>query len=68
MKRILWADRLKGLLIVLVVLGHAIQQVLGSGCFSNHLWNIIYSFHMPTFMAVSGYLNYHVPVNGKWGG
>lgn len=60
MTRILWADRLKGLLIVLVVLGHAIQETLGGDCFNNHLWNIIYSFHMPAFMAVSGFLNYRM--------
>lgn len=58
MKRLIWADSLKGILIVLVVLGHAIQEVLNTGCFHNQLWNLIYSFHMPAFMAVSGYLNY----------
>ena len=54
--RLLWADALKGWLIVLVVLGHAIQNTLGDSCATNHLWNIIYSFHMPAFMAVSGYV------------
>lgn len=57
-QRLLWADSLKGILIMLVVLGHAIQEVLREACFDNHVWNIIYSFHMPAFMAVSGYLNY----------
>ena len=51
-----WADSLKGILIILVVLGHAIQHVLGEGCHNCHLWNMIYSFHMAAFMAVSGYL------------
>lgn len=60
MKRLLWADSLKGLLIVLVVLGHAIQETLKAGCFENHVWNYIYSFHMPAFMAVSGFLNYRM--------
>lgn len=60
MKRLLWADSLKGILIILVVLGHAIQETLKSGCFDNHLWNYIYSFHMPAFMAVSGFLNYRM--------
>lgn len=59
-KRLLWADSLKGTLIVLVVLGHAIQEVMKQGCFDNHLWNYIYSFHMPAFMAVSGFLNYRM--------
>lgn len=59
-KRLFWADSLKGLLIVLVVLGHAIQETLKVGCFENHVWNYIYSFHMPAFMAVSGFLNYRM--------
>ena len=55
-KRFIWADALKGWLIILVVLGHAIQHTLGNAAETNHLWNIIYSFHMPAFMAISGYL------------
>lgn len=55
-KRLIWADSLKGWLILLVVLGHAIQNTLGADCDNNHLWNMIYSFHMPAFMAISGYL------------
>ncbi len=65
-----WVDSLKGLLMMLVVIGHAIQSVIRDDCYENHLWNIIYSFHMPAFMALSGYLLY----KGKnksivdWGG
>lgn len=58
MQRLVWADVLKGILITLVVLGHAMQHTLGEMCFENHLWNIIYSFHMPAFMAVSGFFAY----------
>lgn len=58
MKRLLWVDCLKGWLMILVVLGHALQTALGDGCFENHLWNVIYSFHMPAFMAISGWLLY----------
>lgn len=50
-----WADNLKGWLIIIVVLGHAIQFVLDDTYSSNHIWNIIYSFHMPAFVAVSGW-------------
>ena len=57
-KRIVWADSLKGLLMVLGILGHAIQTVLAEGCFNDHVFNLIYSFHMPAFMAVSGYFAY----------
>ena len=57
-QRFIWADSLKGWLIILVVLGHALQNTLGVRCESNHLWNIIYSFHMPAFMAISGFWAY----------
>lgn len=57
-KRIIWADALKGWLMVLVIIGHAIQTVLKNGCFNEHVFNIIYSFHMPAFMAVSGWFAY----------
>lgn len=66
-KRLLWLDSLKGWLILLVVLGHAIQYSLMSSCENNHLWNIIYSFHMPAFMAVSGYVAFR-PGNIMGGG
>ena len=66
-KRLLWLDSLKGWLILLVVLGHAIQYALMGSCEDNHLWNIIYSFHMPAFMAVSGYVAFR-PGNIMGGG
>ena len=59
-KRLIWADSLKGCLIILVVLGHSIQNTLGADCEYSHLWNLIYSFHMPAFMAVSGFLAYRI--------
>lgn len=63
-KRLIWADSLKGWLIFLVVLGHAIQFTLVVDFESCHLWNLIYSFHMPAFMAVSGYLAFRPTVMG----
>lgn len=54
--RIVWADSLKGWLMLLVILGHIIQSVLTASFDDNHLWNVIYSFHMPAFMSVSGWL------------
>lgn len=57
-QRLVWADSLKGWLMLLVIVGHAIQGVLDDGCNNNHVWNLIYSFHMSAFMAVSGYLSY----------
>ena len=57
-------DVVKGLLIILVLLGHAIQY--GSGAaflsggefYNNLIFRFIYSFHMPLFMGVAGYLSY----------
>lgn len=59
-ERILWADSLKGLLMILVIIGHAIQVILGNDCENNHAWNLIYSFHMPAFMSVSGWFAYRL--------
>ena len=48
--RLLWADALRGLLILIVVLGHSLQH----GDYENRIsWNIIYSFHMAAFFVVS---------------
>lgn len=60
-ERDLYFDFLKGVLILLVLLGHAIQYGNGNTYFSqeqywdNYLMKAIYSFHMPLFSAVSGY-------------
>ena len=70
MKRIVWADALKGILIVLVVLGHSIQASmikLGGSFINDYLWNLIYSFHMPAFIAISGYLAFRKNVMGGGG-
>jgi len=67
MKRIVWADALKGILIVLVVLGHSIQasmMKLGGSFVDDYLWNLIYSFHMPAFIAISGFLAFRKNVTG----
>lgn len=66
-QRLVWADSLKGWLMVLVVLGHAIQCVEPEGCFDNRVWNIIYSFHMPAFMAISGWFAFR-SAKPNWGG
>nr|WP_321236043.1 acyltransferase family protein [uncultured Psychroserpens sp.] len=45
-------DLFKGLLIALVILGHILQ-----GKVNDSIWKtIIYSFHMPLFIAISGFL------------
>lgn len=63
-QRLIWADSLKGWLMILVILGHAIQTVILEDCNDNHVWNLIYSFHMPAFMAVSGWFAYRQKQNG----
>lgn len=59
-------DILKGLLIYFVVLGHVIQYSGVVDFFDNALYKFIYSFHMPLFAMISGYLLYnslsHYPV------
>ena len=60
-ERIVWIDVVKGLLIMSVILGHCIQETLKVRelGFDDNFWrNLIYSFHMPAFMAMSGYVAY----------
>lgn len=64
-KRDVTIDVLKFFAIIMVVLGHCIQY--GSGIeyrsshvyLMNHIYQYIYSFHMPLFALVSGYLFYY---------
>ena len=71
-KRNDYIDIVKGIAIVLVVIGHCIQ--FGSGkayflegdYFSNPVFKFIYSFHMPLFMLVSGYLFYYSINRDVW--
>lgn len=63
-QRDLFPDLMKGFAIILVVLGHCIQE--GSGAsfsaqslyFQDRLYQFLYSFHMPLFMMISGYLSW----------
>ncbi|WP_243347472.1 acyltransferase family protein [Parabacteroides sp. FAFU027] len=48
-------DVIKGFAILLVVLGHAVQYNVKA--FDQHiLFRVIYSFHMPLFMFISGFV------------
>lgn len=49
-----WIDSLKGMAIILVVIGHL--STLFSGLVFYKLNQYIYSFHMPLFFFISGYL------------
>ncbi len=52
-----WFDNIKGLLIILVVLGHFIEPLRSESQDITDLYFIIYSFHMPAFVFVSGYFS-----------
>lgn len=61
--RLEWIDSLKGFAILLVVMGHVIpwsiyefESISKTNPDSVLIWHIIYSFHMPLFMFVSGFL------------
>lgn len=53
--RILYIDRLKGFGIFLVVFGHVIQYNM-TNFTENSVFEAIYSFHMPFFFFLSGYI------------
>ncbi len=51
-RRVYSIDLVKGLLIILVIVGHVLLGSIEENLFKK----IIYSFHMPIFIAISGYL------------
>ena len=59
LQRSLYIDNLKSLLIFLVVYGHFISIMQENTC-SGIIYNCIYSFHMPLFVFVSGYLSKNI--------
>lgn len=60
-KRLPFFDFAKGVLIVLVTIGHAVQFIVyhdaGEGFWADPLFKGIYLFHMPLFMVISGFLS-----------
>ena len=64
-KRDVSLDIAKGILIFLVVWGHSILYGFGYGYgeagkyWHDYVYRAIYTFHMPLFMAISGYLFYY---------
>jgi fucose 4-O-acetylase-like acetyltransferase len=57
-------DALKGAAILLVVLGHSLQALPNFD--DNLLFRVIYAFHMPLFMFVSGYVAFYGRDNQSW--
>ena len=56
MARDLRIDSLKGLLIILVLLGHVITALDNVNFINHAVMGLIYVFHMPLFILISGYL------------
>ena len=54
-----YIDILKGILIILVVVGHAVKG-------DTAVHQFIYWFHMPAFFMVSGYLYKERPFDKEW--
>ncbi len=48
-------DSLKGFLIVLVIVGHVITALDNSNVINHAVMGLIYVFHMPLFILISGY-------------
>lgn len=69
---ILWIDAIKGFTILLVILGHCLNGYLTANMFGEykdtmnfiHRW--IYSFHMPLFFIISGFLYQYAYRDFTW--
>lgn len=69
-KRIVWISILQGLAMLLVVIGHVDlngQEQDASFPIAGCLHRIIYSFHMPLFMFLSGYLFFLTKISKSLG-
>ncbi|MBP3414735.1 MAG: acyltransferase family protein [Clostridia bacterium] len=64
-KRINYFDTIKGVMILLVVLGHFIDMRTGSSKTFKSLFLFIYAFHMPMFFIISGYFHSHKNIANK---
>lgn len=53
--RIKWIDALKFFAIFMVLWGHSVQHLLSSEYVDEPVYRVIYSFHMPLFMALVGF-------------
>lgn len=54
-KERLFFDNARAILILLVVFGHMLQPYTSGDKYLSALYLVIYSFHMPTFLFISGY-------------
>ena len=61
--RIRWVDVFKGILILLVIFGHAVQGVAADATLATNVQHdsiklakdFVYGFHMPAFFVASGF-------------
>ncbi len=56
-ERLFIIDNMKGILIILTVLGHLLSQCLGHYFETDVAYIFIYLFHMPAFCLLSGFLS-----------
>src|SRR3954454_22651163 len=56
-RRSLYFDNAKFFLIFLVVFGHVISPLKGNDDFLFSLYSVIFLFHMPAFILISGYFS-----------
>ena len=67
--KINWLSSIQGWAMLWVIIGHAFLGRIGEGpIWENCMINFAYSFHMPLFMLVSGWLFFHTRLNNKLGG
>lgn len=65
-ERVKYIDVARGIAALLVVVGHSIQ-VSDSSFDYNIIFRLIYSFHMPLFMFLSGYVSFKSEgIDGVW--
>ena len=63
--RVDWIDAAKGFTMLLVIIGHCVDGYLKAQMFPSHtkelqcVFDFLYSFHMPLFFILSGFLYYY---------
>lgn len=63
-ERLASMDMLKGFAIFMVIAGHTIQYLISGDYCDKSAYRVIYSFHMPLFMAISGFFSYRNSTGG----
>jgi len=53
-------DIIRGILMILVVLGHGLEFLRKENGFTAFLYNFIYFFHMPVFVFITGFLSKNI--------